>query len=304
MTIVTVPAWAGEDLVELLTLDQSAPGWFRNRCGDRNAHDRTYGGQLLGQALMAAAAAVPTDRQVTALQFLFLQGAIPDQAIDFEVTALQDGRRFCSRHVRASQATTQGGRRMIFDAQLTFAVPLAAPAHSAPPDPATLVDEDPLTMPRLTDLPQAWADEIDSVLSYSLVERPSVAMRLPNPPEGLRLQLPEPRLRFWLKAAHALPENPHLHAGAFAYLSDWWLNFPALGAHIPQLQGTPGLYVASLNHAIWFHQPFRADEWLHFDCHSPRAADGRGLTVARIHNRHGVLVASATQECLMAPRDA
>jgi acyl-CoA thioesterase-2 len=62
--------------------------------------------------------------------------------------------------------------------------------------------------------------------------------------------------------------------------------------------------VASLNHAIWWHRPFRADEWLHFDCVSPAAADGRGLTLARIHDRHGRMVASATQECLMAPRAA
>ena len=102
--------------------------------------------------------------------------------------------------------------------------------------------------------------------------------------------------------AQALDDDPAQHAAAFAYLSDWWLNFPASGGYIDALDGTPGLYIASLNHAIWLHRPFRADEWLHVESISPAAAGGRGLSVARVHDRAGRLVASATQECLMAPR--
>jgi acyl-CoA thioesterase-2 len=299
MNPVHVPAWGGADLVELLTLEPLSPTKFRNRCGDRNAHDRTYGGQVLAQALMAASRTAPAGRAATAMQFLFLQGALHREAIEFDVTALQDGKRFTSRHVRGAQY----GGRLIFDAQVSFAVPLMAPAHAASIEPLALL-ETPEDLPRLSELPAAWGVEITRALGYGLVDKPAVDFRLPAAPTGLRLSLPEPRLRFWLKTSQTLPDASVLHAGAFAYLSDWWLNFASLGGHLPELSPDKGLYVASLNHAIWWHRPFRADEWLHFDCSSPAAGDGRGLTVARVHDRRGQLVASATQECLMAPRDA
>jgi acyl-CoA thioesterase-2 len=248
---------------------------------------------------MAAARTVPAGRAPTAMQLLFLQGARHHDAIGFDVTALQDGKRYTSRHVRGAQSDG----RLVCDAQVTFAVALPAPAHAAPVDPAAL-REVPDDLPRLSDLPRDWANEILRALSYDLIDKAAVDFRLPAAAEGLRLDLPEPRLRFWLKASRTLPDDPPLQASAFAYLSDWWLNFPGPGGHLAQLAPDQALYVASLNHAIWWHRPFRADEWLHFDCVSPAAADGRGLTLARIHDRHGRMVASATQECLMAPRAA
>ena len=96
--------------------------------------------------------------------------------------------------------------------------------------------------------------------------------------------------------------TPALHAAAFAYLSDYWINFAACIAHVGAIADRGAkLYVASLNHAIWFHRPLRADYWLLFDCVSPSGAFGRGLTIARVYSRAGDLVASATQECLLAP---
>lgn len=309
MNAVDVPAWAGEDLAELLTLEPLSPTKFRNRCGDCNVHARTYGGQVLAKALMAASQDVPVGRPATMMQFLFLQGALHREAIQFDVTALQDGKRFSARHVRGSQS----GGRFIFDAQVSFAVPLAAPSHAAPVEPLARL-ETPENLPRLSELPAAWGAEVTRALGYGLVDKPAVDFRLAaaldvqdvldalDVRNGLRLSLPEPRLRFWLKTSHALPDDPMLHAGAFAYLSDWWLNYASLGGHLQALGPEQGLYVASLNHAIWWHRPFRADEWLHFDCRSPASGAGRGLTVAQVHDRSGQLVASATQECLMAPR--
>lgn len=308
MIPVDVPAWGGDDLAELLaleplSLEPQSPTRFRNRCGDRNAHDRTFGGQVLAQALMAASHDVPAGRPATMMQFLFLQGALHREAIEFEVTALQDGKRFSSRHVRGSQS----GGRFIFDAQVSFAGPLAAPSHAAPVEPLALL-EAPENLPRLSELPVAWGTEVTRALGYALADKPAVDLRLPavlGVRNGLCLSLPEPRLRFWLKTSHALPDNPMLHAAAFAYLSDWWLNYAAVGGHLQTLgPEQQGLYVASLNHAIWWHRAFRADEWLHFDCRSPASGAGRGLTVAQVHDRIGQLVASATQECLMAPRGA
>jgi acyl-CoA thioesterase-2 len=99
-----------------------------------------------------------------------------------------------------------------------------------------------------------------------------------------------------------MSDEAALHAAAFAYLSDYWINFAACIAHVRGMaEANVKLYVASLNHAIWFHRPLRADQWLLFDCVSPSGAFGRGLAVARIYARSGEMVASATQECLLAP---
>lgn len=295
MSVQPVPAWDGRDLRDLLALERLAPGRFRSCCGDANANQRAYGGQILAQALAAAARTVPEGRHASAMQFLFLQGTRHDEAVTFDVTTLQDGKRFSSRHVRGSQA----GNRIVLDAQVSFAVPMDAPAHEAAPrEPLG----DPELLPPVDELPAHWGASICRAFGYELAVRRVLDFRLPDPPEALRLDAAEPRLRFWVRTRAALPDHPHLHAAAFAYLSDWWLNYPAMGSHQEEAIEGGGLYVASLNHAIWFHQPLRADRWLHFDSASPAAANGRGLCVARVHDRQGRLVASATQECVMGLR--
>ena len=290
-----VPAWDGRSLAELMALDASGETSFRTRCGDANAHGRAYGGQILGQALMAAARTAPAGRACTAMQFMFLQGTLWDEALDLQVTPLQDGKRFTSRHVRGVQRNS----RLVCDAQVSFAVPIDAPSHGTPPAVAL---EDPETLPSAADFPTDWAAAVRRAIGYEFAIRPTIDFRFAASPQRLHLSLPEPRIRFWIKTRERLSDDPALHAAVFAYLSDWWLNFPASGGHQPEAEARGGLYVASLNHAIWLHRPLRADEWLHFDSVSPAAASGRGLCVARVHDRHGTLVASATQECLMAPR--
>jgi acyl-CoA thioesterase-2 len=291
-----IPAWNGRDIAELMALDAVAPGTFRTRCGDVNTHGRAYGGQILGQAIAAAARTVPEGRAMTAMQFMFLQGTLHDAPLDLPVTPLQDGKRYSTRHVRG----VQEGNRYVLDAQISFAVPIDdAPAHGAPPRTAL---GDPDKLPTIAELPPAWAASVERAVGYRLAVKDVLDFRFDAPPEALRLALPEPSLRFWVRLKDRLPDDTHLHAAAFAYLSDWWLNYAAIGAHQDTALEIGGLYVASLNHAIWLHHPLRADEWLHFDSVSPAAAHGRGLSIARVHDRAGRLVASCTQECLMAPR--
>lgn len=296
--VPSVPAWDGCDLADLLKLERTGPGAFRSLIGDPNVHDRAYGGQILAQALLAAARTVAEERAFTTLQFLFLQGALHDHAIDFDVEALQDGKRFSSRHVRGTQA----GGRTVLDAQVSFALPMDAPTHSIAPG-RQFGAEDPERLPEVAELPAAWNEELSNSCGYRFWVKDAIDFRL-GAPAGIHLGLQEPRLRFWLRLKHRLADDPHLHAAAFAYLSDWWLNYPAMGAHVDTLvKSARGLYVASLNHAIWLHRALRADEWLHFDVISPSAGEGRGLSIARVHDRAGRLVASVTQECLMAPRE-
>jgi acyl-CoA thioesterase-2 len=286
--------WDSRDLDALLRLQALGPARFRSRYASPNARGTVYGGQLLAHALMAASMTVPPDREATALQFMFLQSATPERAIDFEVSTLQDGKRFVSRHVRGTQA----GGRVVLDAQASFAVPLAGPTHATP---SRAGDLDPQTLPPMEDLPAEAADAIWRTLGYPL-DSAALDLRVEDPAKGLGLGSPTAALRFWLRTREPLPDEPALQAAAFAYLSDWWLNFASVGIHVLRLRRDDArLHVASLNHAIWYHRPLRADRWLHFDVQSPSAGRGRGLSIATVHDLEGALVASATQENLMTP---
>jgi acyl-CoA thioesterase-2 len=243
----------------------------------------------------AAARTVEGDRSATYLQFLFAAGGHTDEAIDYDVTALQDGKRFSSRSVRGAQA----GGRVVCDASVSFAKPLEAPSHgsAAPGDSGIALD--PAGLPGLADLDAPEVRDVERTLDYGYREHSAIDMRVPFVDDMLSGDAKAPRVRFFIRVRRALGDAPALHSAAFAYISDHWINFAACIAHVRP--AAPKLYVASLNHAIWFHEPFRADEWLLFDCVSPRAAHGRGLTTARIYAQSGLRVASATQECLLAP---
>jgi len=292
------PAWDGRDVAELLDVAAQGGGRFRSRCSETNEHGRVYGGQMLGQALAAAARTAPAGRPASYMQFLFVAGARPDQPLDYEVTVLQEGKRFSSRGVRGSQA----GGRFVCDASVSFARALAAPDHETPAPGDCGLGLDPLTLPGLADIDAPEARDVEWAVDYSY--RPHIALdfRAPFVDDLLRADAHEPRMRFFIRTRQRLGDDPLLHAAAFAYLSDYWINFVAC---IPHVQGMKAartrLYVASLNHAIWFHRPLRADDWLLIDCRNPSGAFGRGLSIARIYSQHGDLVASATQECLLAP---
>lgn len=285
------PVWDGRDLHALLSLERVAPGHFRSRMGDANLNGRAYGGQTLGQALAAACADVGPERPATMMQTLFLHGVDPYRPVDFAVTTLQQGKRFTSCHVRA----TQGGRAVL-DAQASFAAPSPAPEHAAA---SPALGENPRNLPDLAAL-APWHAQLQRLSGYATQLKASIDFRLPDPERQLAAG-GEPRLRYWMRARQALPTDVHGHAAAFAYLSDWWLNFAAMGMHIHGLPESARFYVSSLNHAIWIHRPLAADQWLHVSAQSPCAQGGRGLAVARVHDEQGRLVASATQEMLIAP---
>lgn len=290
-------SWDGRDIEALLQLEATGQWQFRSRRACANSRGTVFGGQLLANALTAASMTVPSDRRASALQFMFLQSASPDRPLHLEVSPLQDGKRFASRHVKGWQESdTPGQRRVVLDAQASFAVPLAGPAHQAPSRSRTA---DPAAMPRLVDLSRDAADAIWRTLGYPL-DSSALDLRVADPEQGLGLNAPSAAISFWLRTRDPLLGGSALHAAAFAYLSDWWLNFASVGIHVPELDRDQArLHVASLNHAIWFHRPLRADEWLHFDVQSPSAGEGRGLSVAAVHDVSGALVASATQESLM-----
>ncbi len=298
MTDECATEWNGVDIGELMELVQPQPRRFRSRMSEINENGRVYGGQLLGQSLIAAARTAPADRRATVLQSVFLSGAMPEWPIDYEVTALQDGKRFSARNVKGSQ---RGGRN-VCDVHVSFATPIESPTHMAPPALECGLDSDPERLPRLCQIASPRVAEIEGVLAYLFKDHPAIEFRVPFESDLLSPDPCEPRMRFWIRMRRAPPDDASLHAAAFAYLSDYWINFAGCGAHVhPMAKAGRRLYVASLNHALWWHRPVRADDWLLFDCLSPTGATGRSLSLARIYNRGGDLVASATQESLLAP---
>ncbi len=293
-----LPEWDGRDVGDLLGLTRMSDSRFRSQYAETNEHGRIYGGQILGQALSAASETVSKDRIASCLQLVFAAGGLPDQAIDFEVQTLQEGKRFSARNVRGPQ---QNGR-IVCDASVTLAKALESPAHESPPLADCGLHRDPVDCPALEEINRPGVRDVERTLNYMYRPHRAIDMRAPFAEDLLPGSTGEPRMRFWIRLRQTLGDAPELHAAAFAYLSDYWINFAACIAHVSAIaERDARLYVASLNHTIWFHRPLRADAWLLFDCVSPSGAFGRGLATARVFSRAGDLVASAAQECLLAP---
>lgn len=288
--------WADLPMGHLLTLESLGPGQFRNLPNDSNRNGRSYGGHSIAMALLAASRTVPEDRPAASLQFMFLKGTLPGIPTDYEVTTLQDGKRFSSRHVRALQKG-----QIVLDAHAAF-------ARNEPADVLAHADAPPTGVPgpeasfRLRDLPPASAQGLDGIGSYSFAEKSCIDFRLPRP-EQLAAPDGRNRFEFWARANSLPQDGIHGQAVGLAYLSDWWTNYASLSGHVGPLQRAgQSIYVASLNHAIWFHVPHDPREWMLFVCDSPRAVGGRGLALASVYDAAGQRVATVSQECLMASR--
>jgi acyl-CoA thioesterase-2 len=284
--------WDGIDVEALVSLEPIGSLRYRSRYGDGNLNGRSYGGQVLGQAMMAASLSAPENRPASAFQLLFLRGANPDQRIEFEVKILQEGKRFSSRHIFGFQ----GDGHMVLNAHATFCAPQLAPRHAVP---SFAQDENPENLPELNILPSALTEQLRPLGPYSNHVKPCMDFRIPDIERQLSAKSAQSRLRFWLRGKYPLASDSRAHAAVFAYLSDWWLNFSSLGRHLRDLQSHEPLYIASLNHCIWFHRAFSPARWMHFESESPCAEGGRGLSIARVHDQDGLMLATATQESLM-----
>lgn len=283
--------WDGRSLHQLLSLQQIGPTLWRASTIDMNSNGRAYGGQTLGQAMVAACETVDGGRLPSAMQLMFLAGVKPETPVDWQVTTLQEGKRFSSRHVRASQ-----GDRLVADAHISFGEPSPGLHHQARVQP---ICPDPLNALPLSALPPEWRVRTQMVGGYSFKEKNGLEFRLPDPVGQLFAPTGTHRVEFWLRANHATPATPHWRASVLAYLSDWWLNFSSLVGHLDSLKSSKGLYSASLNHALWFYGDCDPSEWMLFVSESPRTGGSRGLSVANIYSQLLELMAVAAQECLM-----
>lgn len=282
-------------LAQRMALDRIAPQTWRSRHSDSNQNGRSYGGQLLGQAFHAALLDAPPEREPTAMQFLFLQGAMPDRPVDYTVSELQSGKRFHSVGVRGAQ-----GERTVLQAQVSCALPLDGPTHARPS--LAPAGEVPERQSRLAQVSSTLRDQLALMGGYGRDVNDCIEFRIPDAERQLDGATADHRFRYWMRVPHSLPDAPHVQAACFAYLSDWWLNFCSMAPHLKRAGERP-IYITSLNHGLWLHRVPRCDGWLHVASESLHAAHGRGFSIAHYHDLEGRHVATATQDCLLAYAD-
>ncbi|MFI6447774.1 acyl-CoA thioesterase [Kitasatospora sp. NPDC050543] len=278
-----------DQLVELLDLEQIELNIFRGRSPEEELQ-RTFGGQVAGQALVAAGRTVEGDRPVHSLHAYFLRPGVPGVPIVYQVDRIRDGRSFTTRRVLGIQ---QG--RSIFALTADFHVPEQGGIEhqDAMPD-----------VPAAEDLPSAL-EEVGSKLGELppfISRRQPFDIRYVDRLRWTKEELAgvEPRSGVWLRTNGALPDDPLIHVCALTYASDMTL-LDAVRAPVEPLWGHRHFDMASLDHAMWFHRPFRADEWLLYQQESPIAHGARGLARGQIFDRSGRLVVSVMQEGLFRP---
>lgn len=277
-----------DELITLLDLEEIEVGLFRAR-QPRTSLQRVFGGQVLAQALTAAARTVSAERTVHSLHGYFLIAGRTDLPIVYDVELVRDGGSFSSRRVVARQ-----GGQVMFYLSASFHTHEEGYEH-ADPAPGTPAPED---SPRLTAVLEEltgraasrWEHEWGVIdVRYIGDSRPGGAIRDPAHPA---------RARAWVRVAGELPDDPVLHRAALAYTSDLTLLGVSTVPH-GVLVGY-SVQAASLDHAMWFHRPFRADRWLLYDQISPSASGALGLSTGRLF-QDGRLVATVAQEGLIRP---
>jgi acyl-CoA thioesterase-2 len=248
---------------------------------------------VLGQALVAATRTVEEPRLAHSLHGYFILPGDPAHPIIYEVERTRDGASFTTRWVKAIQ-----NGRAIFTMGVSFHRPEDGFDHQAemPSVPA------PESLPSATDLMNQLIDKLpENMRSYWMRDRP-VDMRPVDVSRYLGRDKRLPVQQIWMRANGALPDDPKLHQSVLAYASDFTLLDTALIAH-GKLLFDVDIQLASLDHALWFHRPFRADDWLLYVQDSPSASGARGFCRGSFFARDGRLVASAVQEGLMRRRE-
>jgi acyl-CoA thioesterase-2 len=245
---------------------------------------RVYGGQVLAQSIVAASRTLPPERTVHSMHGYFLRPGDPEAGITFSVDRIHDGRSFSTRRTQAFQAGVP-----IFSMIASFQDEGPGLEHAEPM---------PAGIPLPEDLPPFDEERLHPVSRKLFSERPVDVLHVPSPVytsvEGPHV----PRQAVWMRTRRELPDDPAVHRAALAYLSDLTIQETILRGHgVPW--STPGLRVASLDHAMWWHRPGRVDDWLLYVQESPNARGGRGLSTGRIYTREGVLLASVAQEIMV-----
>ncbi len=281
-----------DELVKLLALERIEENLFRGKSQDLG-WGTVFGGQVLGQSLSAAVQTVPAERHVHSMHAYFLRPGDVSRPIIYEVDRSRDGGSFTTRRVVAIQKGEP-----IFHMSASFQAAEEGFDHQAPmpaaPEPEGLQTDRDFLIGHIDRFPD-WAKP--SVLAPRPFE-----LRHTNPDSDPFKPSPsEARRSIWIRATGPLPDDPALHAYLLAYVSDNGFITTSLRPHgVSWLSG--GMQIASLDHNMWFHRPFRVDDWLLYSIESPSAHSARGLVIGHIYTRSGELVATAAQEGLIRRR--
>ena len=280
-----------QEIIDLLDVEPIDESLFR---GQNHNTEHVFGGQVLAQALASAFRTVDGDQRLHSLHSYFLRAGDWTRPILYEVDRIRDGRSFSTRRVAAIQ-----NGRTIFTLACSWQKPENGLDHTVPmpdvPPPEALRGD----LETYTELAKTRPEmarftfRFEAIDSRS-VERITMMNRTEHPPYK----------HTWLKARDTLPDNPEIHLALLAYMSDLDFMSTSMLPHGPltaDANGERTIQGASLDHAIWFHRPFRADEWLLFAKESPNASGARGFVRGHFFDRAGELVATAAQECLIRP---
>lgn len=276
------------ELVRLLDLEQIEPDLFRGAQPD-SVRARVYGGQVAAQALVAGIRTVDPAYAVHSLHSYFLRGGDYSVPIVYDVERIRDGRSFQTRRVVARQHG-----RPIYYQTLDFQLPEQGYEHQD-------------AMPQVG-APEQGFDLVELMRSGGNTEADALGKEwsaldvryLGNTRTGLPAHpRHQAQAQMWVRIREELPADPVVHLAAFTYASDVSLLGASLAAHDANPSQTQ---MASLDHTIWFHRPFRADEWWLYDQWSPSASGARGLSLGRVFLTDGTLVATLAQEGLIRPR--
>jgi acyl-CoA thioesterase-2 len=277
---------AVDNLIRLLDLESIEVNIYRG-VSPPAERQRVFGGQVAGQALVAASRTVEPEYRVHSLHAYFLRPGDVRVPILYQVDQIRDGLSFVTRRVTAIQHG-----RAIFSLSASFQVPEDGFDHSdqMPDVPA------PETLPTVQERWGEFAAERDD--HRFEMDLPFDLRNCDWSPRDREKQLP-PYQRVWLKTTGSLPDDPVLHACLLTYASDMTLLDTALLPH--GLGPIDNVFMASLDHAMWFHRPFRADEWLLYDQSTPSAHSGRGFAQGSVFTADGKLAVSVVQEGLIRP---
>ena len=272
-----------DDLVRLLDLEQIETDLYRGLSPESRTQ-RVFGGQVAGQALIAAGRTVERERAVHSLHSYFIRPGDPSVPIVYQVDRVRDGRSFSTRRTTAMQHG-----KVIFTLSASFQVDQPGIEHGSQmpdaPDPESL----PTLEQRLADVPEArtFLDGRAQPIVLRWVDDPAWQQRKAGPRDGLH--------RVWMRANGTLPDDPLLHVCVLTYASDMTLLDAVLVRH-GLAHFVDDLTMASLDHAMWFQRPVHVDDWILYTMQSPAASGSRGLSSGRFFDRAGNHLVSVVQE--------
>jgi len=282
------PQDLADELVGLLEVTALGGDTFEGR-RKKGGIGRVFGGQVIAQALASAERTVADDREAHSLHAYFLRGGSEDHPIEFQVDRQFDGGSFSNRRVVASQ---QG--RPILNLAASFHKREAGFEHREPMPEVAAPDE----LENERALIARYTERVPEEMRARLARLSFIELRPTNPLTWLGFEAGEPRLQVWFRAAAPLADDAKLHRAALAYASDLALLGTSTKPH--RVTWEPGKFQgASLDHALWFHDAFRADAWLLYATDSPWAGRARGFNRGQIYAADGRLIASVAQEGLI-----